>query len=182
MGIGGRDPDAFLPLRAVEFQIVLSLSEGDKHGYAIIQDARDRGEGAAVPGLATLYRALRRLESEGLVERPGGGGDLAEERRRGLAFADEVSRLIWSGTERWDQSDHLAEAAGRAGLDLAELDKVAEAEVDRLERGIEKNQADHATAGHWGVPTCVFRGEPFFGQDRLDVLLWRLKQSGLKER
>ena len=84
MGIGGRDPDAFLPLRAVEFQIVLSLSEGDKHGYAIIQDARDRGEGAAVPGLATLYRALRRLESEGLVERPGGGGDLAEERRRTL--------------------------------------------------------------------------------------------------
>ena len=49
-----REVDAFLPLRAVEFQIVLRLSEGDKHGYAIIQDARDRGGGAAVPGLATL--------------------------------------------------------------------------------------------------------------------------------
>jgi hypothetical protein len=32
------------------------------------------------------------------------------------------------------------------------------------------------------VPTCAFRGEPFFGQDRLDVLLWRLKKNGLVER
>lgn len=101
---GRLDPSTFLPLRAVEFQIVLSLSEGDKHGYAIIQDARDRGEGAAVPGLATLYRALRRLESEGLVERTG-GQDLAEERRRTLrltllgrrvaqAEARRLSRMI----------------------------------------------------------------------------------------
>jgi hypothetical protein len=28
----------------------------------------------------------------------------------------------------------------------------------------------------------VFDGEPFFGQDRLDVLLWRLKQHGLRSR
>ena len=27
----------------------------------------------------------------------------------------------------------------------------------------------------------AFRGEPFFGQDRLDVLLWRLKQNGLRD-
>jgi hypothetical protein len=47
---------------------------------------------------------------------------------------------------------------------------------------IEANQVDHEAAGHWGVPTCAFRGEPFFGQDRLDVLLWRLKQSGLQAR
>jgi len=37
-------------------------------------------------------------------------------------------------------------------------------------------------AGHWGVPTRVFEGEPFFGEDRLDVLLWRLKQKGLRPR
>ena len=42
MPTSGRDPDTFLPLRAVEFQVVLSLSEGDKHGYAIIQDARSK--------------------------------------------------------------------------------------------------------------------------------------------
>ena len=75
------DPQSYLPLKAVEFQVVLSLSDGDKHGYAIIQDARGRGEGAAVPGLATLYRTLRRLEAAKLVERAE-RGDLAEDRRR----------------------------------------------------------------------------------------------------
>jgi 2-hydroxychromene-2-carboxylate isomerase len=109
-------------------------------------------------------------------------GILAAERGRGIEFADEVSRLIWGGTKSWNESDHLARASERAGLDLSDLDRTAEAESDRLESAIEANQADHLKAGHWGVPTCAFRGEPFFGQDRLDVLLWRLEQNGLKRR
>jgi len=64
------------------------------------------------------------------------------------------------------------------GEHLAELDEVAQAESARLEESIEANPA----AGHWGVPTCAFEGEPFFGQDRLDVLMWRLRQSGLQRR
>jgi len=109
-------------------------------------------------------------------------GVVAEERGHGLAFADEVSQLIWGGTESWHAGDHLARAAERAGLDLAELDAVVEAEGPRLEAVVEQNQAAHTAVGHWGVPTCAFRGEPFFGQDRLDVLLWRLKQHGLADR
>ena len=50
-----------------------------------------------------------------------------------------------------------------------------------MEANIAANQVAHEAAGHWGVPTMAFRGEPFFGQDRLDVLLWRLKQNGLRE-
>ena len=37
-------------------------------------------------------------------------------------------------------------------------------------------------AGHWGVPTMVFADEPFFGQDRIDLLVWRLRQHGLRPR
>jgi 2-hydroxychromene-2-carboxylate isomerase len=37
-------------------------------------------------------------------------------------------------------------------------------------------------AGHWGVPTMVFEGEPFFGQDRFDMLVWRMQQRGLERR
>ena len=109
-------------------------------------------------------------------------GQVAEERGRGIEFADAVSRLIWSGTQGWDQGTHLAEASARAGLDLAELDEVAVKEEARLEAAIEANQRDHEAAGHWGVPTCAFQGEPFFGQDRLDLLVWRLEQNGLEER
>jgi len=107
-------------------------------------------------------------------------GVLAEEMGRGIEFADEVSMLIWGGTRGWDQGGHLVRATERAGLDLAEMDQKIVAEADRLESVIEKNQVDHHHAGHWGVPTCAFKGEPFFGQDRLDVLLWRLKKEGLK--
>ena len=37
-------------------------------------------------------------------------------------------------------------------------------------------------AGHWGVPTLVFQGEPIFGQDRIGLAIWRMEQAGLKER
>ena len=109
-------------------------------------------------------------------------GVLAAEHGRGIQFADEVSRLIWGGTVSWHEGGHLAEATARAGLSLAQLDAQLIADEQRLESVIEQNQADHDAAGHWGVPTCAFRGEPFFGQDRLDVLLWRLKNAGLKAR
>lgn len=109
-------------------------------------------------------------------------GVLAVEHGRGIEFADEVSRLIWGGTANWHEGDHLARATERAGLSLAELDAVAESDAQRLDAVIEGNQQAHAAAGHWGVPTCVFEGEPFFGQDRLDVLLWRLRNAGLQTR
>lgn len=109
-------------------------------------------------------------------------GVLAEELGRGIVFADEVSRLIWGGTRNWNEGDHLAGAATRAGLDLADMDRRVQAEDERLEAVILQNQAAHEAAGHWGVPTCAFAGEPFFGQDRLDVLLWRLRQHGLQPR
>ena len=62
------------------------------------------------------------------------------------------------------------------------MDKIVEANSDRLEQAIIANQDAHEAVGHWGVPTMAFRNEPFFGQDRLDVLLWRLQQEGLQER
>jgi len=109
-------------------------------------------------------------------------GALAAEQGRGIEFADEVSSLIWGGTESWDKGGHLVEAVASAGLDLAAMDQQIITEADKLEAVIENNQAEHEKAGHWGVPTCTYKGEPFFGQDRLDVLLWRLKKEGLQAR
>ena len=109
-------------------------------------------------------------------------GIVAAELGHGIEFADEISRLIWGGTVNWHEGEPLALASEKAGLDLEELDKLVISDADRLESEIEKNQTDHESAGHWGVPTCAYRGEPFFGQDRLDVLLWRLKGDGLVRR
>jgi 2-hydroxychromene-2-carboxylate isomerase len=110
-------------------------------------------------------------------------GCAAAETPHGLDFLNEVSRVIWCGTvDNWHEGDHLKNAAMRAGLDLAELDRKITADPDKYEAVIQANQKAHAESGHWGVPTMAFNNEPFFGQDRLDVLLWRLKQNGLQPR
>jgi 2-hydroxychromene-2-carboxylate isomerase len=82
----------------------------------------------------------------------------------------------------WNEGSHQAAAAARAGLDLAELDAAVAAEPAPLDAVIAGNQRDLEAAGHWGVPTMVFEGEPFFGQDRLDLLRWRMQQRGLQRR
>jgi 2-hydroxychromene-2-carboxylate isomerase len=46
-------------------------------------------------------------------------------------YRDEVSRLIWQGTEHWHEVPHLADAAARAGLDLAEMDRIQSDESAR---------------------------------------------------
>ncbi len=107
----------------------------------------------------------------------------AQNRGKSIAFADEVSKLIWSGeVDNWHEGDHLAQAVARAGLDLAELDAEVEAEAESLDAEISANQDALTAAGHWGVPTLVFEGEPFFGQDRIDMAKWRMEQKGLAKR
>ena len=109
-------------------------------------------------------------------------GVLAAERGLGLAFLDEISSVIFGGVKNWHEGDHLRNAAKRAGLDMNELDATAARETDRLEAVIESNEAAQKAAGHWGVPLMAFEGEPFFGQDRVDHLIWRMKQHGLRKR
>ncbi len=101
----------------------------------------------------------------------------------GIAFIYEVSQTIWNGeTENWHEGDHLALAAERAGLDLAVLERTISDGPAQCDTLIEENHKALEAAGHWGVPTMVFRGEPFFGQDRIDLLIWRMRQHELARR
>jgi 2-hydroxychromene-2-carboxylate isomerase len=110
-------------------------------------------------------------------------GTLAAERGRGLAVLRAVSHLIWSGVvQDWHEGDHLARAMADAGCDLAEMDAVQAAEAERLDAVIQQNEADQRLGGHYGVPLMVYDGEPFFGQDRYDQLVWRMKQKGMAGR
>ncbi|GMN03580.1 2-hydroxychromene-2-carboxylate isomerase [Erythrobacter sp. MTPC3] len=109
-------------------------------------------------------------------------GQAAARRGKGLVFAHEAASLIWGGAQNWHEGDHLAQAAAKAGLDLAELDAEVSAEPDTLDEEIAANQSALEASGHWGVPTLVFENEPFFGQDRIEMALWRMKQKGLQPR
>lgn len=103
----------------------------------------------------------------------------AQRRGLGIEFAYEISHLLFVGTTDWDQGNHLAKAAARAGLDLGEME-AAIAGGNHLEE-IDANQAALEASGHWGVPTFVFENEPFFGEDRIDTLRWRLDQYDLRK-
>jgi 2-hydroxychromene-2-carboxylate isomerase len=110
-------------------------------------------------------------------------GAAAQIEGRALTFADAISRVLWDGTVKgWNEGDHLARAATAAGFDLAAMDAAISADPDRYERIIAGNEQDHATSGHWGVPTFVFENEPFFGQDRIGMLIWRMESRGLVRR
>jgi 2-hydroxychromene-2-carboxylate isomerase len=108
-------------------------------------------------------------------------GQAAARRGEGLAFAHEAASLIWGGAENWHEGNHLSDAAERAGLSLAELDLEAVADAQALDAEIHANQAALEASGHWGVPTLVYENEPFFGQDRIDMVLWRMQQKGLEK-
>jgi 2-hydroxychromene-2-carboxylate isomerase len=107
----------------------------------------------------------------------------AARRGKGLPFIDEVSMLIWGdAVVGWHEGDHLAKATARAGLELNEMQAAIEGNEEDLDAEIFSNQKLLEAAGHWGVPCLVFQGEPFFGQDRIDLALWRMKQKGLRPR
>jgi 2-hydroxychromene-2-carboxylate isomerase len=102
---------------------------------------------------------------------------------RSLCFAEAISRVLWDGSVKgWNEGDHLARAAAAAGFDLSAMDEAVAADPDRYEEIIAGNERDHAASGHWGVPTFVFENEPFFGQDRIDLLIWRMQSKGLARR
>ena len=103
----------------------------------------------------------------------------AERRGKGIEFAAEVSKMIFGGTEAWDQGDHLAQAAARAGLDLAAMEATIGDGADH-QAEVEKNQAQQELAKHSGVPLFVYNEEPFFGQDRIDSLAWQLDRDGMR--
>jgi 2-hydroxychromene-2-carboxylate isomerase len=145
----------------------LAIPYGWPYPDPIVQDYATRKVAAEQPYIFRLSRL----------------GVEAARRGRGLAFIAEVSRVIWSGEVRgWHEGTHLADAARRADLDLAAMDAAVAADPAGYDAEIARNQADLESAGHWGVPTMVFEGEPFFGQDRIDLLVWRLGLHGLRRR
>jgi DNA-binding PadR family transcriptional regulator len=67
------NPASFLPLSPQTFQILLSLHDAPLHGYAIIQDIRERTGGDMRLTASTLYDALARLLDQELIVETANG-------------------------------------------------------------------------------------------------------------
>ena len=96
---------------------------------------------------------------------------------KGPDFLDRVARRLWDGsTPGWDQGDHLQRFMAEAGMVMQDvLDATSQVVAARV---LKDNAQAILNAGHWGVPLMVYRQEPFYGQDRFDQLIWRLKEQG----
>ena len=99
-----RPPRGFLPLKPLDLQLLLSLAEQERHGYALVQDIAERTEGLVALEPGNLYRVIKRLLADGLVaetERRSVPGLDDDERRRyyritplgGRVVAAEITRL-----------------------------------------------------------------------------------------
>ena len=103
----------FLPLRPVEFDILLSLAAGNRHGYGIIQDAEARGLGA-IPDVGTLYRALRRLQEHGFIAPAGrvAAPDAQDERRNYYGITPLGRRVAQAEARRLHALTQAARVSG----------------------------------------------------------------------
>ncbi len=108
-----RGIDKHLPLRRVEFHILLSLAAGERHGYGIIQDIDARGE-TSVPDVGTMYRALARMVESGLIEaaarRPA--PDTGDERRNYYRITSAGMRVARAEAQRLELLTRAARLGG----------------------------------------------------------------------
>jgi DNA-binding PadR family transcriptional regulator len=89
------NPEDYLPLSQAVFHILLALADGERHGYAIMQEVKRRTGGGVKIGPGTLYGSIKRLLESGLIQeseaRPD--PDLDDERRRYYRLTD-FGRLV----------------------------------------------------------------------------------------
>ncbi len=112
-GERSRDPGDLLPLTPVVLNVLLALADGERHGYGIMLEVRERTGGKVRLGPGTLYGAIKRLKEGGVIEESGQRSEVPDDERRryyrltgfgGEVLAAEVERL-----------DGLVRAARRKG-------------------------------------------------------------------
>ncbi len=86
--------DAFLPLSEVTFQILLALTDRERHGYGIMSEVEIRTAGRVRLGAGTLYGALKRLVADGLVEEADEPSDAPDDERRRYYRISSLGRSV----------------------------------------------------------------------------------------
>lgn len=105
MSEAAKDPSTHLPLTAPVFHVLMALADGDKHGYAVMKEVKERTGGEVRLSAGTLYGIVKRLLAAGMI---------SESEKRPASELDDSRRRYY----------HLEPY----GL------KVAKAEAERLER------------------------------------------------
>lgn len=103
-------PDSASPMAPAAFHILLSVADGERHGYAIMLEVASLTHGAMRLGPGTLYTNIRRLVGQGLLEetdeRPDPEQD--DERRRYYRLTDSGRRALGAEAQRLETLVNVA--------------------------------------------------------------------------
>jgi len=105
-----RDPNDYLPLTPALFHVLLSLTDGEKHGYAIIKEIEERTSGTVRLSTGTLYGIVKRLLQDGWIRDSVLGSTDRRRAYRLTAFGRKVAEA------EADRLRELVRAATRKAL------------------------------------------------------------------
>ena len=111
-----RNPEERVPLTPAVFHILLILSDGERHGYSIMRDILALTHGKLRLGPATLYRSIKHLVEDGLIEESDVRPDpaLDDERRHYYRLTDFGRQVVVAEVRRLEET--LAITRTRRGL------------------------------------------------------------------
>ena len=112
MGEWSGGPEELLPLTPAALNVLLALADGERHGYGIMLEVRERTGGTVRLGPGTLYGAIKRLKEGGVIEESGGSTGEDDERRRYYRLTGFGGEVLAAEVERLDG---LVRAARRKG-------------------------------------------------------------------
>ncbi len=97
-----KHPVEFLPLKPVQFMLLLSLGSGERHGYALVQDIAERTDGLIRLEPGNLYRVIKRLLGDGLIAEADrrNAPESGDERRRYYRLTDLGGKVAAAETRR----------------------------------------------------------------------------------
>lgn len=106
------NPEELLPLTPAVLHILLALVDGQKHGYAIMQEVEARTAGAMRLGPGTLYGSIQRMLKDGLIVEVEARAQPihGEERRRYYRLTGFGQRVLQAEARRLEQLVHLAQS------------------------------------------------------------------------
>ena len=97
-----QEPESFIPLTPAVFHILLALADGEKHGYAIMQEVEAISSDQIKMGPGTLYGSIKRMIANGLIEEVDERPDpnLDDQRRRYYRLTGLGSTVLSTEVQR----------------------------------------------------------------------------------
>ncbi len=116
------NPHEFLPLKPLVFHILLVLVAGERHGYSIVREVASQTDGHIKVEPGNLYRTLRTIAAQGLIEESANrpDPDLDDQRRRYFTITPLGNEVLRAEALRMERLSLSAKAEFEAAVSLGD--------------------------------------------------------------